>query len=285
MSSLTPRRTRKAQLASSGLGSHFVSPRKARDKRKTQTYVELPGAETKRRRLLDAMERLLKPQHEESHPQLLAQAPPSDTVTTEHMDTDNLVVSEFHSDEQPSLEISVSPVKRRIVPDKSTNSLYKNWIALIPTLVDPVLQYFRRTQGKALENIHPVISACGKSSCSPKRTAMLCLFFDREPYHTCRKQIFADIYSGFTSIDMLSCTCSTLHQVLVHHGLFPTAPSQPRMAVSIDLLSFYRALFECSCDAINALASALKNHYSRRGYQMTNAQVTYIYIVGSLLIH
>ncbi|KAG1859382.1 hypothetical protein DFJ58DRAFT_840241 [Suillus subalutaceus] len=255
MSSLTPRRTRKAQLASSGLGSHFVSPRKARDKRKTQTYVELPGAETKRRRLLDAMERLLKPQHEESHPQLLAQAPPSDTVTTEHMDTDNLVVSEFHSDEQPSLEISVSPVKRRIVPDKSTNSLYKNWIALIPTLVDPVLQYFRRTQGKALENIHPVISACGKPSCTPKRTTMMCLFFDR-----------------FTSIDVLSCTCSTLQQVLVHHGLFPTAPSQPRMAVSVDLLSFYRALFERSCDAINALASALKNHYSRRGYQMTDAQ-------------
>jgi hypothetical protein len=138
-----PHCTCKAQLASSGLGSHFVSPRKARDKRKTKTYVELPGAETKRRRLLDAMERLLKLQHKESRPQLLAQAPPSDTVTMEHMDTDNLVVSEFHSDEQPSLEISVLPVKRWIVPDKSTNSLYKNWIALIPTLVDPVLQYFR----------------------------------------------------------------------------------------------------------------------------------------------
>ncbi|KAG1839146.1 hypothetical protein DFJ58DRAFT_718617 [Suillus subalutaceus] len=53
---------------------------------------------------------------------------------------------------------------------------------------------------------------------------------------------------------------------------FRPAPSQPRMAVSVDLLSFYRALFERSCDAINALASALKNHYSRRGYQMTDAQ-------------
>ncbi|KAG1724201.1 uncharacterized protein EDB91DRAFT_1239990 [Suillus paluster] len=47
--------------------------------------------------------------------------------------------------------------------------------------------------------------------------------------------------------------------------LFPTAPSQPRMAVSIDLLSFYRALFERSCDTINALASALKTHYSLKG--------------------
>lgn len=175
MSSSTPRRTRKAQLASSGLGSHFASPRKARDKRKTQTVVELPGAETKCRRLLAAMEHLMKSQ-------LSTQATPNDTVTAEHMDTDNIV--DFHSedvDEQPSLEISVKSVQRRIMPDQSTNSLYKNWLALIPTLVDPVLRYFGRTQGKALENIHPVISACGKSSCSPKRTTMLCLFFDCEP--------------------------------------------------------------------------------------------------------
>ncbi|KAG2113956.1 uncharacterized protein F5147DRAFT_770605 [Suillus discolor] len=115
------------------------------------------------------MEQLMKSQHEKPHLQLSVQAAPPDTVTTEHMDADNLV--EFHSedvDEQPSLEISVT--------------------------------------------------------------------------------------------------------VLVHHGLFPTAPSQPRMAVSVDLLSFYRALFERSCDAINALTSVLKNHYSRRGYQMTDAQ-------------
>ncbi|KAG2742874.1 hypothetical protein P692DRAFT_201724506, partial [Suillus brevipes Sb2] len=65
-----------------------------------------------------------------------------------------------------------------------------------------------------------------------------------------------------------------LAQVLVHHGLFPTAPSQPRMAISIDLLAFYRALFERSCDAIHALASALKTHYSRRGFQMTHKDVS-----------
>jgi hypothetical protein len=77
--------------------------------------------------------------------------------------------------------------------------------------------------------------------------------------------------------------CSTLPQVLLHHGLFPTAPSQPRMAVSVDLLSFYRALFERSCDAINALASALKNHYSRRGFQVTDTQVSFNYIFELLL--
>jgi len=89
------------------------------------------------------MDQLMKLQHEEPHLQLSVQAAPPDTVTMEHMDADNLV--EFHSedvDEQPSLEISVTSVKRRIIPDQPTNSLYKNWIALIPTLVDPVLQYF-----------------------------------------------------------------------------------------------------------------------------------------------
>jgi hypothetical protein len=48
------------------------------------------------------------------------------------------------------------------------------------------------------------------------------------------------------------------------------------MAVSIDLLAFYRALFERSCDAIYALASALKTHYARRGFHMTTADVSLV---------
>ncbi|KIM51899.1 hypothetical protein SCLCIDRAFT_142290, partial [Scleroderma citrinum Foug A] len=64
-------------------------------------------------------------------------------------------------------------------------------------------------------------------------------------------------------------------QVLVHAGLFPTVPSQPCMAVSIDLLVFYRSLFERSCDAINALASALHNHYVQQGFRMINKHVCF----------
>ncbi|KAG1721817.1 uncharacterized protein EDB91DRAFT_1023552, partial [Suillus paluster] len=64
-----------------------------------------------------------------------------------------------------------------------------------------------------------------------------------------------------------------LAQVLVHHGLFPTAPSQPCMAISVNLLTFYCALFEHSCNAILALASALKTHYAHRCFQMINADV------------
>ncbi|KIO00190.1 hypothetical protein M404DRAFT_153290, partial [Pisolithus tinctorius Marx 270] len=52
-----------------------------------------------------------------------------------------------------------------------------------------------------------------------------------------------------------------LLQVLLHSALFHTAPSQPCIAISVELLRFYCVLFECSCDSINALASALNTHY------------------------
>ena len=53
------------------------------------------------------------------------------------------------------------------------------------------------------------------------------------------------------------------------------------MAVSIDLLAFYRSLFERSCDAINALASALRSHYVRRGFRIVNKHVC---LVSSYLL-
>lgn len=46
------------------------------------------------------------------------------------------------------------------------------------------------------------------------------------------------------------------------------------MAVSVELLEFYRALFERSCDAINALAAALSTYYTRRGFRVTNCNVS-----------
>ena len=64
-----------------------------------------------------------------------------------------------------------------------------------------------------------------------------------------------------------------MSQVLVRNGLFPTAPAQTRMAISIDLLDFYVALFERSCDAVNAMAAALNTFYARRGFYFLNNKV------------
>jgi len=74
--------------------------------------------------------------------------------------------------------------------------------------------------------------------------------------------------------DLHSCKCQSGPQVLVQNGLFPTAPAQPRMAVSLALLELYHVLFERSCDAVNALSSALLTYYMWRGYRILNAKAS-----------
>ena len=61
--------------------------------------------------------------------------------------------------------------------------------------------------------------------------------------------------------------------MLVRNGLFPTAPLQPRMAMSIELLDLYTAIFERSCDAVNAMAAALNSLYTWRGFYLVDDQV------------
>jgi hypothetical protein len=72
---------------------------------------------------------------------------------------------------------------------------------------------------------------------------------------------------------MCYCKCTSIPQFLVRNGLFPTAPKAPRMAVSIALLDLYQAMFERSCDAINALALALQTYYEQRGFRLLNNKV------------
>jgi hypothetical protein len=84
--------------------------------------------------------------------------------------------------------------------------------------------------------------------------------------------------------DLQSCECQSGPQVLVQNGLFPTAPAQPRIAVSLALLELYHALFERSCDAVNALSLALLTYYMRRGYRVLNrkASLSNYYMVSKI---
>jgi hypothetical protein len=70
------------------------------------------------------------------------------------------------------------------------------------------------------------------------------------------------------------CSCEGIVTVLLKNGLFPGAPSQPHVAISIAILDFHQALFERSCEAVNALVSALTSHYRRRGFPIRNANVS-----------
>ncbi|KAF8452783.1 hypothetical protein L210DRAFT_3608606 [Boletus edulis BED1] len=126
-----------------------------------------------------------------------------------------------------------------IPPPRAPNPArrFDNWKKVIPTLVEPYMQYVAGTHGKPIHPPSDTLSLCAQA-CEKKKNVLTCLYVD----------------------------------LLVRFGLFPSAPSQPRIAVSADLLSFYRALFERSCDAVNALASALNAHYLRRGFRLTGRQ-------------
>ncbi|KAG1889816.1 uncharacterized protein F5891DRAFT_987159 [Suillus fuscotomentosus] len=257
-----PSNTRAAQLTTSGLGAQFVSPRKPRNKLKTQTLVELPGQKAKQDKLQAKLAALLagKPTSS-SEPTTTSTSPDIENTPADAYEDsfiENEVFPLIQPDESvPPLNTSECIKSHRILPDVAAARLYDTWKTLIPTLVDVQLGYTQRTVGKILERPSTVLSACRSQKCAQRRTTLIGLFFD-----------------SFTSLDVLSCRCATAAQVLILHGLFPTSPSQPRMAVSTDLLAFYRALFERSCDAVNALASALHTHYVRRGFRMTNGKVS-----------
>lgn len=178
--------TCKAQLVSSGLGQHFVSPWKPRDKRKTQTLVEFPGAELRRRRLLNKMQWLMNPTSSPTGHPPTAPGSPSVEAEVNNMPDDldfvdvgsvEVEMSKESSSDMPS-NSEILPQKQHILPNKLAEALYGNWRKVIPTLVDPQLKYYTRTLGQALEKMHDVISACGTHSCVQKTTNMLCLFFD-----------------------------------------------------------------------------------------------------------
>jgi hypothetical protein len=78
----------------------------------------------------------------------------------------------------------------------------------------------------------------------------------------------------YETIDLPSCSCRPFTSVLVEHGFFPTAPTQPHLAISINFLEFYYALFEQSADAVGAMAAALSKFYNRQGFPITNAKVS-----------
>ncbi|KAJ7349919.1 hypothetical protein DFH08DRAFT_696584 [Mycena albidolilacea] len=66
--------------------------------------------------------------------------------------------------------------------------------------------------------------------------------------------------------------------LLVQNGVFPASPTKVQTGISIDLLGIYRALFERSCDAVTALASALQTIYQRFGFPVHAQRVSCSFI-------
>jgi hypothetical protein len=184
--------TRAAQPGtSSGLGTHFSSPRKLRDKRKTKALVEVPGQKAKQRQLLAKMASLLagtaKPENtsstQEGHAETVALEPDAESSNTweDVFHHDDVLPLVTQSTENCPLH-SPSTLSRRILPNLTSTHLYDSWKSLIPTLVAVQLNYTARTLGAPLQRIPTTLplSLCRSDTCAQKRTSIVCLFFDRK---------------------------------------------------------------------------------------------------------
>ncbi|KAG6914811.1 hypothetical protein DXG01_015201 [Tephrocybe rancida] len=249
-----PKQPMRAQQPSThGFGIAFTSPKKRRDKFKTSTVVNLFGRTQEISRLRGVLDKLKRRSEEapveegimeavvvdESPAEIPEPEAPWDTLEEPIIVDDPLPSPEFISSSQHPRP------PRRIVPNQSTKRQYSNWVDALERLVEPLLEYYSSSLGQIPERIVALRSRCRKSgNCIMKTNLVLCLFQD--------------------------CDCEDLVQVLVSNGLFPTAPTAPRIAVLIHLLDFYRALFERSCNAIHAMASVLNTFYEWRGFILLN---------------
>ncbi|KAJ7735882.1 hypothetical protein B0H14DRAFT_2639072 [Mycena olivaceomarginata] len=216
--------------ARSGPGIHFLSPLKARDTRKKRTVTGVGRAQT-----ITALRSRL-------HALLDGEAGPSTTpdLLVDLVDSSGDTQMEDWIDMEPPTP-APAPIS---APRPSVTAAARQataWSILLPTLDVPYAQYCN-TSYRQCPSIIPSL-----------------------PYVYIPAQTCTDL----EEVQIVTCPCKPVALLLVENGVFPVSPTKVQTGVSIDLLEVYRALFERSCDAITALASALQTIYNRRGFRVS----------------
>ncbi|KAI5990331.1 hypothetical protein F5J12DRAFT_681809, partial [Pisolithus orientalis] len=62
------------------------------------------------------------------------------------------------------------------MPSMAIDQLYDNWMAVIPTIIEPYLQHMAETVGKPLITYDKPLSSC-QAGCELKHSSLLCLYF------------------------------------------------------------------------------------------------------------
>ncbi|KZP33321.1 hypothetical protein FIBSPDRAFT_882070 [Athelia psychrophila] len=230
-------RDRKRQPVTGGYGQHYVSPKKARNSSSKRTKIYL-GDPAQREQLRSKLANIFSPS------KTTETTVPIDDADPDWMNVDNDTVEVAEDAEDAGYH------------------LYDKWKKIVPGLVDKYLRYMNATIGKPVGPGCP--SEIPRSDCTcgherAKMSRLTCLYYDH-----------------FRAVKVHSCYCQPIAQQLVKHGLFPSAPEQPQIAVALELLGLYHTLFERSCNAVNALAESLHSHYTRRGFHTVNEQGDYI---------
>jgi len=177
--------TRSSQpITTKGMGRHFTSPRKARDKKKSRITTLLPGHISKRQKLLDKLGDLLAAQPSELKSSLngaievVSPTPlPEELSETLPMEPEEMLFT-FDDEDMPCG--AMQERLRTACPTTRSISMCAGWKALIPTIIDPFLKYTAAVLGQPLVALGSRLSSC-TSNCQEQRlTTVLCLFFDRK---------------------------------------------------------------------------------------------------------
>jgi hypothetical protein len=172
-SRILPARTR--QPTTGGLGVHFVSPIKRRDKRKSTTIIRLPGHIYKYQTLVNEIEALMRQTSQSLPPEDIDEdLAPMDIATD---DTTN--GSETIEVDQALLSESQDAVNQRTDPNDEANGLYDRWKNLLPSLVDSLLSYDNISMGNVLQITSNIIRSCSVFTCARKVMQITALYFDR----------------------------------------------------------------------------------------------------------
>lgn len=164
------------------MGVQFATPKKRRPPRKDAALVPRPDAAL-RQRVLEEELRKLKEVPSHSYPSGTHEEEQIEDV--EMADLDSPANDTTEEDARP-IQIEDPPqdpstvLPRRIQPDDDSKKLYGSWLALIPTLVPPYLQYMQDAQGQ-MGRPGPSIQQkllCPSGKCTVRESTILCLHFD-----------------------------------------------------------------------------------------------------------
>jgi hypothetical protein len=186
-----PRPTRNRQLLAGGLGVHFTSPTKRRNKVKTTTIARNPGHDHKRRKALARLESLLNPSPPSPTNCVTADGPsvefnddPYENIVMDAIDNSHPIDS-TDPNGSPHPNDRTPKTKRRVLPDAAALKLYQSWKSLLPSLVNSCLAYTTTSMGHLVQTVANVRTSCSNMQCTTKATQITCLYFDRKASLTC----------------------------------------------------------------------------------------------------
>jgi len=234
-----------------GMGKVFTSPVKRHAKTKMTTIMNHLGQYKK----IEALEKKLASLRNPPSICTVEEVPDQDVlpealsaIDVDKHDSELDLDTDIPMDTDPAPDAHASPItlplafprkSRGFLPNNDAHRLSDQWKKVLPELVESLLLYISTTLGKKWITVTDVAPECRQpSSCTVRKREVLCLFLCREWWFHILTTALTSL-ADFETLHVFSCECQDVLQTLVCNSLFPTSPSQPRVAVSIDLLDFY----------------------------------------------